>query len=355
MKKLCEFDNVEFEAKRSTARFCSTNCRVKAAQAAGVDANGEYISGAAVIDNEAVLTTIPVQDISLSPEREIYKAKADKLGITLTEYEKRLNAFVKMGVAKVDWISTGIPDFDALTMIPRGRVTQIQGRYGVGKTTLCLNMIAGQKGVRTLYIDTEAALTPDILMELGIDPKFFTLYNESAFIEDVAQVIENGAASGKFDLIVLDSVPMTITKTIGDSDISSRDIGAKAFILNKLIARIAMPLKETNTAMVFVNQVRDKIGGYFPETYTPGGSGITYQASLIIQLKTVKSWRFPEKPKDKVYLGHEVEVELVKSKVNTPHRKGKFKLVYPNPVAMENELELADFKPMETLSAKAEV
>jgi recombination protein RecA len=253
---------------------------------------------------------------------------------------KNLAKFVKMGIPEVDWIPTGIPDFDELTKIPRGRITQIQGRYGVGKTTLCLNMIKGIKGTRVLYVDTEAALNPLLLVDLELDPDLFTVYNDSAFIEDIAEVIEKAAKSGKYDLIVLDSVPMTISKTIADSDITSRDIGAKAFILNKLVARITMDLKRTNTAMVFINQVRDKIGGYFPETYTPGGSGITFQASLIIQLKTIKSWRFPKDPKDKIYLGHEVEATLIKNKVGTPHQIKRFKLYYPNPVAMEDEPEL---------------
>ncbi len=289
VKAICQTCGKKFVPKRATARYCSANCRVQAGRVEPYDR------------------------------------------------EKNLKAFVKMGIAKVDWISTGIPEFDELTKIPRGRITQIQGRFGVGKTTLCLNMIKGITGTRVLYIDTEAALNPDLLVDLELDSDMFTVYNDSAFIEDIAEVIELAAKSGKYDLIVLDSVPMTISRTIADSDITAKDIGQKAFILNKLVARISMNLKRTNTAMVFVNQVRDFIGGYVPTTYTPGGTGIPYQASLIIQLKTIPSWRFPKDPKDKVYKGHEVEATLVKSKVNAPHRVKKFSLYYPNPVAQEVE------------------
>lgn len=220
-----------------------------------------------------------------------------------------------------------------MTQIPRGRITQIQGRFGVGKTTLILNMLKGMKGVRTLYIDAEAALNPHLLVDLEIDADKFTLYNESNFIEDISEVIRAGAKSGDYDLIVLDSVPMTSSKTIDDSDITAKNIGQKAFIYHKLCELIAMDLKRTDTAMVFINQVRDVIGGYVPQTYTPGGTGIPFQASLIVQLKTIPSWKFPDKPKDHIYQGHEVEALIIKSKVNIPNRTGKFKLYYPQPHA----------------------
>lgn len=240
-----------------------------------------------------------------------------------------------MGVAEVNWIPTGIPEFDELTMIPRGRVTQIQGRYGVGKTTLALNMIKGLKDRRVLYIDTEAALNPLLLVELELNPKLFTLYNESNYMEDVAEIIRDGAKSGDYDLIVLDSVPMTSTKTIFDGKITDSNIGQKAKILHKLMEVIAMDLKKTDTAMVFINQERDVIGSYTPQIYTPGGTAIPFQASLIIALKTIKSWRFPKDPKNKIYLGHEVEATIIKSKVNQPWRSKKFKLLYPNPTKVK--------------------
>lgn len=246
--------------------------------------------------------------------------------------EANLRAFQKMGLDSVGWIETGIADFDELTKIPRGRITQIQGRYGVGKTTLCLNMISGLRSQKVLYIDAEAALNPELLVQLEVDPENFTLYNKSNYIEDISEVIRIAAKGGKYDLIVLDSVPMTDTKTSHANDITARNIGQKAFIVNKLVQIIAMDLRRTDTAMVFINQVRDVIGSYVPQTYTPGGSGIGFQASLIINLKTIPSWRFPKDPKDHIYLGHEIEATILKSKVNTPHRVKKFKLYYPEPL-----------------------
>lgn len=276
---------------------------------------------------------------SATPEEAIIIAKANKLGISVKEYKRRLAAFQKMGLAKVGWISTGIADFDALTQIPRGRITQIQGPYGVGKTTLCLNMVAGMTGSKVLYIDSEASLNPELMMDLGINDKNFTLYNKSAFLEDIAEVIRDAAKSGKYDVIVFDSLAAVSTRTIAEGEFTASNIGQKAKLMHKLVSLVQMPLKDSDTALVVINQEREVLSSYVPTKYTPGGMAIPYAASLMIALKTIKSWRFPQKPKDGMYLGHEVEATIIKSKVNQPWRTSKFKLYYPNPVKQDVEPE----------------
>lgn len=314
MQVICEWDSTPFEAKRIDARFCSAKCRVEAGRAGAKSDEPKTAT--------EILRTIEARNPNpFAPENR--DPNYDR--------EAALKAFKKMGLVQVDWISTGLPDFDALTKIPRGRITQIQGPYAVGKTTLCLNMIAGMKKTKVLYIDSEAALNPDLLVDLDIDPKYFTLYNKSAYMEDIADLIRDAAKSGEYELIVLDSVPMTSTKSIAEGNVTDANIGQKAKILHKLMGWIAMDLKRTNTAMVFINQEREMIGTYVPTKYTPGGTAIPFQASLIIGLKSIKSWRFPKDPKDKIYKGQEVEATILKSKVNTPHRVGKFKIYYPQP------------------------
>lgn len=307
---------------RKNKLYHSPACRTAAARALGVvPETGEVIEPQ--LPKGAEAHSVGGAGLAAQERTKAAEKAYDRAG--------NLQKFIKMGISQVNWLPTGIPDFDSLTQIPRGRITQIQGRYGVGKTTLCLNMIAGQKGVKTLYIDAEAALNPHLLVDLEIDPDYFTLYNESNYIEDIYPVVQEAAKSGKYDLIVLDSVPMTTSKSIESSDPTAKNIGQKAFIYHKLCETIAMDLKNTDTAMVFINQVRDVIGSYTPQTYTPGGTGIPFQASLIVQLKTIPSWRFPKDPKNKIYLGHEVEATIIKSKVNQPHRVQKFKLYYPDP------------------------
>lgn len=335
MKNKCENCSKKFAAKRASARFCSSKCRVAAARKAGVEpTTGEVMEA-------------PNLPVTLSAAAKYVAGEAptvEKPSSTHVEKgynrEKNLAAFIKMGVAKVDWISTGISDFDELTQIPRGRITQIQGPYGVGKTTLCLNMIKGLKDRKVLYIDSEASLNPELLVDLELDPAKFHLYNESAYFEDIAEVIRSAAKSGVYEMVIFDSLAATTTKNESEGEFTARNIGQKAFLMHKLVHLTQMDFKATNTAFVVINQERDVIGGYVPQKYTPGGNAVPYAASLIVALKTIKSWRFPEKPKDKVYLGHEVEATIIKSKVNQPWRVKKFKLYYPNPVMMPDEPEV---------------
>lgn len=326
MKKICENPGcgIEFEAKRKTARFHNDKCRVEAARAAGVEpSTGEVIN---------------------SPEDRALRTKKVEEGNKVYDREKNLAAFIKMGIVKTEWITTGLPDFDELTQIPRGRITQIQGPYGVGKTTLCLNMIRGLRDKKVLYIDSEASLNPELLADLELEAKNFTLYNESSYLEDISDVLRAAAKSGAYELIIFDSLAMCTTKSIAEHDITASNIGQKAKMMHKIISLIQMDLKDSNTALVVINQEREVLGGYVPQKYTPGGMAVPYAASLMISLKTIKSWRFPEKPKDKIYRGQEVLATIIKSKVNNPWREKKFKLYYPNPVAIPEEEAKMDGK-----------
>lgn len=240
--------------------------------------------------------------------------------------EANLAAFKEMGLAQTDWITTGIPDFDKLTQIPRGRITQIQGPESVGKTTLCLNMIKGLKDKRVLYIDTEAALNPQLLVNMQIEAKNFVLYNESAFIEDVYDVVMAAVAEPTYDIIIIDSLAATTFRTEAAGEAADRNIGQKPLMIGKLMRVIPMELKRTNTALVVVNQERELIGGYTPQIYTPGGKQKDYSYSLVVRLKTTKGARFPKNGPP--FKGHEITAEIIKSKVNEPWRKSTFKLYY---------------------------
>ncbi len=238
------------------------------------------------------------------------------------DYEKNLKAFENMGLDKVEWLTTGLSEFDALTQIPKGRVTQIQGPYAVGKTTLALNMVAGLKGVRTLYIDTEASLSPSLLASLEVDPDFFELYNKSAFIEDIYDLIIPAVKSKEYDLIIFDSLAACTFRNEAEGIAVDANIGQKAKVVNKLMRILPMELKTSRTALVVINQEREMIGTYRPVKYTPGGMGVVYAASLMLSLKSNKADRFVG--------GQSVTATIIKSKVSEPWRSATFKIRYPS-------------------------
>ena len=356
MKKVCENDGVEFEAKRATAKFCSAKCRVEAARAIGVDPDTGEVQVPSAQAEESKLepkSPLPVGavanqmgGITGSAPNDL-EARAAKIGITPEEYMRRLRGFEKMGLSTVNWITTGIPELDAFQQIPRGRVTQIQGPFAVGKTTLALNMIKGLKGKKVFYIDSEASLNPQLLLDLELDPNEFHLYNESAYIEDMYDQVILAAKGGSYDMIIIDSLAACTTKTEESGAATDRNIGQKALIVNKLCRIVPMMLKDSDTALVIINQEREVIGSYVPQKYTPGGMGPVYAASLILALKTIPSWRFPKDAKNGAYKGHEIEVTVAKSKVSNPHRKAKIKLHY-----ISNDL-VKDYQPEELSDAEA--
>lgn len=309
MKKICVVDRVEFESKRKDALYCSPKCRQLAKRGS---------SSESVTNSPSEPQTDAVTGGIATAQDEPPAQKYD--------YEANLKAFEAMGMDKVTWLTTGIPALDELTQIPRGRVTQIQGPWAVGKTTLCLNMIRGLKGVRTLYIDTEAALNPALLAALGVEAKYFQFWNESAYVEDVYDVILRALEKPQFDLIIFDSLAACTFRTEVQGESTDANIGQKARIMNKLMRIIPTELRKTKTALVVINQEREVIGGYVPQKYTPGGSAVPYAASLIISLKTTKGARFPKTGPP--FQGHEVTAEIIKSKVNTPWRKSTFSLYY---------------------------
>lgn len=306
-----------FTPKRATAKFHDPKCRVAYARRNNiVESTGEIIE-------------------PKSPEKP--DSSYDR--------EANLNAFIGMGMEAVSFISTGIPELDAFQQIPRGRVTQIQGPYAVGKTTLALNMIRGLADKKVFYIDSEASLNPWLLVELGLNAQNFTLYNKSAYIEDIYDEVVKAAKSGKYEMIILDSLAACTSKTEAEGEASARNIGQKALTVNKLMRIVPMELKNTDTALVIINQEREMIGTYVPTKYTPGGMGPLYAASLILALKTIPSWRFPKGAKDDEFKGHEIEVTVKKSKVSQPHRKAKVKLYYVNPELNKEGLVPSDLIP----------
>jgi recombination protein RecA len=230
----------------------------------------------------------------------------------------------KLSAAKpIEYVTSGVPEIDAVTQLPRGRVTEIYGNKGVGKTTLMSICLAAQsKEAKVLYIDTENALNPSRVQALGGDLDRIDVSTEYLF-ENVAEMVLESL--DKYDLIVVDSVAMMISRTESENDFSAHNIGVSAKMAHKWMRKLVGPLGKSNCALVLINQVRKGLDMFTPE-YTPGGTAIEYAASLRIRLST--SNKADRVEKAGVAVGHKVTFELTKSKICPPHQVGKFTLNY---------------------------
>jgi len=240
------------------------------------------------------------------------------------DYEYNLKKFQAMGVEPVEWLATNT-GLDELTKLPIGRIIELYGPEGVGKTTLALNLIQSIKDKRILYIDTESTLDPNRLTKLKMPADLVTI-KKLGYVEEIYDTVLNEYEN--YDLIVVDSIANCSFQTEFEGSAGDANIGIKARVLNKLMRLMPHKLSKSRTTLLLINQERQSIGGYVTQFYTPGGAGIQYACSLRIRLKTTLSDRFPKDPKDGIYQGHLVEAEIKKSKVSVPFRKHKFKLYY---------------------------
>jgi recombination protein RecA len=225
----------------------------------------------------------------------------------------------------VTFVTSGVAEIDKLTGgYPRGRITELYGKKSVGKTTLMLYMLAAiSKDEKILFIDSENALNVTQLEKLNANMDNID-FSTSSILEDIGQIILDNLS--KYDVIILDSVAGTITRTEAQSDIGDHVVGVKGKVMNSIFSRrLPEVVAKSGCTLLLINQLRDSFSMYGEPTYTPGGKAIEYAASLRLQLNTVKADLII---KDKEIVGHKVEVKVTKSKVSRPHVTTKFQLKY---------------------------
>jgi recombination protein RecA len=191
----------------------------------------------------------------------------------------------------IDAVSTGSLQVDRLTGIggfPRGRISEVFGPTGTGKTTIIYGAIraAQHAGLRCAYFDVEQAIYPEWMASQGVDiADDKLLYSRAYVAESVLDLMDDLARSGHFGLIVIDSVAALIPAKEYDADsVGDQFMGGKGRLLGQALRRVSGSLADTNTALVVVNHLRDKLGVVYGEsTYRPGGKGLDYACSLMLQ------------------------------------------------------------------------
>lgn len=226
---------------------------------------------------------------------------------------------------ELEFITSGVDEIDAVTGgYPKGRITEVYGKKSVGKTTLMMFMLAkiSQKN-KILFIDAENALNKTRLVELGANLKYID-FSTTSILEEIGQLILDNVK--KYDVIILDSVAGTITKTEAQSEIGDHNVGVKGKVMNSIFSRrLPEIIAESGCTLLLINQLRDSFSMYGERQYTPGGKSIEYAASLRIQLNTISSDRVMD---GKEQVGHWVTATVTKSKVSKPHVETRFKITY---------------------------